>query len=307
MGSIATIISDLDFGRTQLLQAIEGLSERELTEIHIYDGWTIKDLLAHIIGWDQWVLCTLPLLVENQTEEVPHVESDEFNQKAVEAWQDKSIAEIRAELKITHRQILDMISQLDHVEIDLRRERQGRVITIRSYVIDMMVEHERKHAVEIAAWRKTLGQAIDPEAVKSSLAQNRAEFWAALEGLSPTEAQAPAGRGNRSIQAVVGHVADWQERMFKAARHIHDPSWPAPAVAADQEVPPDSGAVRPWPEVTERLQAVEAELDAFLARLNRGDWQLRGPYPWPNDQGTLAELISHAAEHYAHHLPDVRR
>ena len=59
-----------------------------------------------------------------------------------------------AALKSTHQQIVDIISSLDHVEIDMRRERKGRTITIRSSIIEVKVEHERQHAVEIEEWRK---------------------------------------------------------------------------------------------------------------------------------------------------------
>ena len=64
MANIETIISDLEYGRAQLFKSIEGLSQRELTELPIYEGWTIKDVLAHIVGWDQRTLKTLPLMVE---------------------------------------------------------------------------------------------------------------------------------------------------------------------------------------------------------------------------------------------------
>jgi hypothetical protein len=56
MGSITEIIAYINFGRSSLMEAIEGLSHRELTQAPIYDHWTIKDILAHIIGWDQRVI-----------------------------------------------------------------------------------------------------------------------------------------------------------------------------------------------------------------------------------------------------------
>jgi uncharacterized peroxidase-related enzyme len=311
MNSIPTIISDLEFGRSQLLKAIDGLSQRELTEMPIYPGWTVKDVLAHIIGWDYWVLRTLPLMLQNRADEVPSVEADEFNQQAVKTWGDKPMADLLIEVKETHRRIMDIISGIDLIEIDLRRERLGRVVTIRSYVIDVMVEHERKHAVEIEAWRKALVQAIDPAAIKASLTRNRADFREALRGITEIEVQDPSAVGNWSVQDVVGHIADWEDLIFKAARHIHDPSWPAvPIPSASEEERNESlrgqRAGHTWKEEIEHLKLVQATLDEFIALLKPGDWRLRGPYPWPNDQGTLAELITHAVEHYADHLPDLQ-
>jgi hypothetical protein len=159
VSSIPAIISYLEFGRSQLLKSIEGLSPRELTQISIYDDWTIKDVLAHVIGWDQRVLETLPLILQNRASEVAGVEVEAHNRRSVEAWRDKPVAEVLATIKSTHQQIVDIISSIDHVEIDMRRERNDRTITIRSYVIEVMVEHERQHAVEIEQWRT--GLAVD--------------------------------------------------------------------------------------------------------------------------------------------------
>ena len=158
MSSIPAIISYLEFGRSELLESIEGLSRRELTQIPIYDEWTIKDVLAHIIGWDQWVVEILPLILQNRADEIAEIDVEAHNHRSVEVWWDKSIDEVLVTLKSTHQQIVDAISAIDHVEIDLRRERKGRTITIRSYVIEMMVEHERQHAIEIEQWRETLTQ-----------------------------------------------------------------------------------------------------------------------------------------------------
>jgi hypothetical protein len=156
MSSIPAIISYLEFGRSKLLKSIEGLSRRELTQIPIYADWTIKDVLAHVIGWDQWVIENLPLILQNRADEITEIDVKAHNRRSIEAWRDKSFAEVLATLKSTHQQILNIISAIDHVEIDLRRERKGRTITIRSYVIEVMVEHERQHAVEIEQWRETL-------------------------------------------------------------------------------------------------------------------------------------------------------
>jgi hypothetical protein len=159
MSSIPAIISYLEFGRSELLKSIEGLSRRELTQIPIYDEWTVKDVLAHVIGWDQWVLEILPLILQNRADEIAEVDAEAHNRRSVEAWRDKSVGEVLTTLKSTHQQIVDMISVIDHVEIDLRRERKDRTITIRSYVIEVMVEHERQHAVEIEQWREAFSLA----------------------------------------------------------------------------------------------------------------------------------------------------
>lgn len=312
MSSIATIVSGLEYSRSELLKAIEGLSQRELTEIPIYEGWTIKEVLAHIIGWDQRVIKTLPLMLQNRASEIPGVEVEAHNRQSLAAWADRSLAETLAEIKSTHQQILDMLSSLDHVEIDMRRERNGRVITIRSYVIDIMMEHERQHAAEISQWRKNLDQAIDPEAIAAMVAQRSAEFMNLLDQFDEDEVLDKNGLGERSINELVGHIADWEQRMLKAAYHIYDRSLPPVPPVSDtyadwNAIMAARRAGKSWPENYHYLRDTQIATKDFVAKLRPGDWKLRGPYPWPNDQGSLAELISHIGEHYTHHLPDLER
>jgi uncharacterized damage-inducible protein DinB len=314
VGNIQAIVSDLNYGRSQLIQAIEGLSWREMTQISLYQGWTVKDVLAHVLGWDRRVLHTLPLMLQNRASEVAGVEVDEFNRLSVAAGRDLSLSELLAEVTATHRRIVKIIAGLEHKEIDMRRERHGRTITIRSYVIDVMIEHEREHAAEIETWRKGLEQNVDPAAIKAALASHRADFWAAIAGLSQAEAQAQHMVGDWSVKDVVGHIADWGWRMLKAAQHIHDPSLPVvPPVSdtAGEEQWNEIMAVRrqhqTWAEVQQALAEVEAAMDTFVAALRSGDWHLRGPYPWPNDQGSLAELIEDIATHYADHTPELQQ
>ncbi len=312
MASIQTIISDLEYGRSQLLKAIEGLSQRELTQIPIYENWTIKDMLAHIIGWDQRTLQTLPLMLQDRADEIAGVEVEKHNLESVAAWHDKPLAEVLVALKSTHRQILDILSAVDHIEIDMRRQRHGRIITIRSYVIDVMMEHDRKHALEIEQWRKDLEQNIDLPAIKARLFQNQAEFWAVLEGLEEAELIDKAAVAGWSIKDVAGHIADWEELILKAAYHIYDPSQPAvDIIEADVETVNALMAARrannTWLAERKNLREIQRAFKALVDKLKPGDCLLRGPYPWPDDQGTLAELIEQAADHYADHLPDLER
>ena len=309
MASIPAIISDLEYGRTELLKSIEGLSQRELSEIPIYPGWTVKDILAHILGWDERTVQILPLILQNRASEVTGIEVDEHNRESINAWRDKTLADVLTAIRTSHQQIIHILAPIDHKEIDLRRDRRGRPITIRSYVLDVMIEHERQHAAEIYQWRKQLDQVIDPLAIETALARNRAEFAAVLADLNDTGVLEKGAIGRWSVKDVVGHLAEWEWRMLSAARHIYDPSIPGivPVVDDDEwnELLVSRRAAYSWPEELDYWRKASQAVDAFVAKLKPADWRLRGPYPWANDQGTIAELVTQMAEHYTDHLPDL--
>ncbi|RME71336.1 MAG: ClbS/DfsB family four-helix bundle protein [Chloroflexi bacterium] len=312
MSSIEAIISDLEFGRSELLKAIDGLSKREMTTIPIYGDWTIKDVLAHIVGWDERVIRTLPLMLENRADDIPDVEVEAYNRQSVAAWRDRPLAEVIARIHETHARIIHLLSQIDHMEIDRRRQRKNRTITIRSYVIDVMMEHERGHAAEIMQWRKSLARQVNLDNLRAALLERCAAWWKAVEGLDEPSVLDPTAAGRWSIKDVVCHLAAWEELILQAGRHIYDPSLPdAPppgdTIEAINQVLHERHRQKSWAEACQYLRRVQGELQDFVRTLRPGDCLLRGPYPWPNDQGTLAELLTHAAEHYDQHLPDLTR
>jgi hypothetical protein len=249
---------------------------------------------------------------QDRAGEIAGVEVEAHNRASVAGWQDKSLAEVLEALKSTHRQILQILSTMDHVEIDMRRQRNGRIITIRSYVIDVMMEHDRYHAMEIEQWRKELEQNIDPKALKAGLHQSQADFWTALDGVEESRLVDKRAVDGWSLKDVVGHIAAWEELIIEAARHIYDPSQPAVSVFGDDiesmnAIMAAKREANSWETERQSLLDTQTAMNEFVAQLLPGDYRLRGPYPWPDDQGTLAELITHTSEHYEDHLSDVER
>jgi hypothetical protein len=307
MSTISEIVSYLEFGRAEVLKSVDGLSYREMTQIPVFDDWTVKDVLGHIIGWDKWTLENLPLILQNRAGEVAAVDPDTLNQQSLEVWRDRPLSEVLTTIKATHRQILDIIANLDHKEIDMRRTRGEQIITIRSYVIDIMVDHERQHAEEIQLWRESLDSSINPRQIKAELEQNRARVLAAIEGLSETDVMDKNCFDGWSVKDVLAHIAAWEGRALNGARHLVDPAQPAPrpidSILGWNDEMTAYNAERSWPEVQANFIETRQELNDFLDKLQGNDWKRRGPYPWPESRGTLAELITVIAEHDTEHLP----
>jgi len=164
----------------------------------------------------------------------------------------------------------------------------------------------------IEQWREQLATQIDPQSIMTLLNSNRNEFMAMLDNLSQELATQKGTVGEWSISNMVGHVADWEQLMLQSARHILDPSQPAiePAYTDTDSWNAALAAERmavSWPENYHYLRRLQAEADDLIAGLKAADWAKRGPYPWVDDQGTLAELITHIAEHYRDHIPDLER
>ena len=59
--TMADIITRIERAVQRVVQAITPLSSTQMLEPRLPDGRSVKDALAHLTWWDQWLLCTLPV------------------------------------------------------------------------------------------------------------------------------------------------------------------------------------------------------------------------------------------------------
>src|SRR5262245_37675346 len=58
--TIAEITTRIERAMQRVVQAIAALSPAQMLEPRLSDGRSVKDVLAHLTWWDQWLLITLP-------------------------------------------------------------------------------------------------------------------------------------------------------------------------------------------------------------------------------------------------------
>ena len=98
----ADVLDKIGSQRARLLQAIEGLGPRAISAPVNEEGWTAKDVLAHLVHW----LGQVPLALGAQLQPPPYVTTvkarlsgDEWNARAVDHYRSVSLDEIRLEFE----------------------------------------------------------------------------------------------------------------------------------------------------------------------------------------------------------------
>jgi hypothetical protein len=150
---------------------------------------------------------------------------------------------------------------------------------------------------------------IAPTTIKHKLTTSRNDFMSRIEGLDEATMMKKGAVGRWSIKDVIGHIADWERIFLQVAEHIHDPSMPPVSLLSGNvdelnmmmAAPRD---MKTLPLELRYLKTMQANWDDFIANLKPDDWHLSGSYPW-DDQGSLAKLVSEAADHYDGHLADI--
>ncbi len=105
-----------------ILESIEGLTEEQASRTMASGKWSIKDVLAHIIGWDEE--CTRAIQKAIDEEQKPGFldwkkeDMDAFNRKQVQERKQRTFKELVEELKQTEGEWNRQTGRLTDEEID---------------------------------------------------------------------------------------------------------------------------------------------------------------------------------------------
>lgn len=148
MDASEELIQLLDQARHQLTTAAAAVDPAE----EILPGWTIKEILAHISGWDAVIVDSFTQFLAGETPPTPATQGiDVFNDQAVSARRALSLDQTYAEFM-----------GLRHALVRLLRtappEMLSRTYTLPwgetgdiAYVARLLAEHEIEHAHDILA------------------------------------------------------------------------------------------------------------------------------------------------------------
>ncbi len=120
--SMAEIVRRIERAMQRMTQAIHPLSPAQMVEPRLSDGRSVKDVLAHLTWWDQWLLVTLPADPHTATQpitlpladQIPATDhwADEMNAKVRIYNQERELSVIEAEFAAVRKQLFERVSQM---------------------------------------------------------------------------------------------------------------------------------------------------------------------------------------------------
>lgn len=148
------LLKTLDDEFAGFLDTIDGLSDEQMTNVW-YGEWSVRDILAHIVGWHREEVAMLERMASGERPWAegsghPYNEGDAWNARFVEKWHTASPATILEELKASEGAYIAAARLLPE-----ERFREGR--TTHRLLQEGGIDHYRDHAAQIRDWRKREG------------------------------------------------------------------------------------------------------------------------------------------------------
>jgi hypothetical protein len=126
-----------------------GLTESQMTEPGVTGLWSVKDIIAHVSGWEEETLTHLPLILAGGRPTRYSVRFggiDAFNARMTERKKNLSLSAVLREQDETHRRLIAFILSLPDDPF-IRETRARRRLRLDTY------SHYPKHAEAIRQWR----------------------------------------------------------------------------------------------------------------------------------------------------------
>ena len=156
MDERSQLIAELDQAHQATQALLRDLETAHQSNRELYPTWTIKELLAHLTGWDDACIASLQALASGTAPATPALRGiDFYNKTTVLERQALSLAQVIQEWEATRVVFIRMLRELP--------EEKARDIFVYPWgpegsvaeLVAIFVEHEQEHAQEIRS--KVLG------------------------------------------------------------------------------------------------------------------------------------------------------
>jgi len=136
--------------RAEFLDALDRIPDERRVEVW-YGTWSLKDILAHLVGWQEANAIGLDQMANGERPTIPGWEgdTDQFNAKTVERFRDESWERVLGALRVT-RERHDEVARSLEGRIDPSRLEPGK--TAHRFLFGPG-DHDREHIPAILEWR----------------------------------------------------------------------------------------------------------------------------------------------------------
>lgn len=137
--------------RRTFMDSLAGLFENDMVRIEVCGHWTVKDVMAHILSWDEEAFRTVQCWTTERPWQEGALYDDEWNEKEVQKRRPMNVIDLADGLATYHRrwlQIFDQTSDQELVQMGLAS--WGERMALISFFYEM-AGHDAVHSPDLQA------------------------------------------------------------------------------------------------------------------------------------------------------------
>lgn len=156
----AELLEKLAANRDQLLDAVAGLSEEQMTTVPVVGEWTIKDVVGHIAYWEGVILDHVrESYAEGRPRPMRDDENDDIvNPREAAKRKHRPWARVQAEFANVRAALIGKIESLSESDLSFQVPNpwwnETRFYSVGQMVEEDAVGHCREHTEQVQKWRR---------------------------------------------------------------------------------------------------------------------------------------------------------
>lgn len=133
--SKSELLNQIQAARAALEETLVQVEENQMLQPELENGWSVKDILAHIAGWEKRMVTWITQTLAGEIPQLPQ-NDDEVNRLNEQSYQEnrgRPLSEVLAEFRQTYSQALRLVEGLDEQDLadpDRFAYRKGRPMWI---------------------------------------------------------------------------------------------------------------------------------------------------------------------------------
>ena len=149
-----TAAGKMDASRRATLAFLARLPRDEIVRPRTFDQWSVKDVLAHLAGWEEEAARRLDLIARGRGDRVhwfhDMAEADRFNARVVAGGRRRTPPALLRDLGRARRRLLQALGR---VPAEALRDRSHQY-TVVEWLPELAWTHEQGHLRDFKAWWK---------------------------------------------------------------------------------------------------------------------------------------------------------
>jgi DinB superfamily len=142
----ANLMKEFDQARSHMRQLLDEIDAR----VKIYPEWTIKELLAHLAGWDDATILSLQAFEKGEATPLLAMRGiDFYNAQTVGERTELDLSQIIREWEMVREQLLAILAAMPEEKLSEKIVSPwGPTFTV-ARLVQIMADHEEEHAMAI--------------------------------------------------------------------------------------------------------------------------------------------------------------
>lgn len=286
----------------------------EMLQPGVVGDWSLKDLLVHVIDWEQRLLRWCRAGREEQAPaDVPtadlqwaRIDPDELEIPA--DLDDVTMDAVLAKLQASYQGVIAVMEVMSPADLFApgRYDWTGDA-TVADYVVLATADHYAWAKQHIRRWRKThAGAYLNKQEILDRIQTEHQRLEQNLDRLSDEQMTTPGVVGDWSVKDLLAHLTDWEQRFldwYKAGLRGEVPSMPAPGISwseldvLNQQIY-QRHRDRDLSNVRHEFQRSYQQIVETVRQMPEEAMFEVGRYAWLGQSNLVAYVLANTANHY---------